>query len=242
MNKTVISVLIAAVIILVVSMFMLNARKEPLVSQTPADTAVDSLHTTPVQTASETAPLAPEQEMTATGRFIPATSDVDTVSIPGNAEESDAVLPKTHIAWTQELQMRQLLEMDPNQLSKFRSDYQKWIGGKLARHANIELTTDEVDLLTEIFMDGTTDFYRHWQPILKEGLEQPGESRDRLALLNAVDPDMMLMLYAIPARQNEITEVVGSERYEKMRSIINAEFQKWFDSLTNKTSTIQQLK
>jgi hypothetical protein len=51
---------------------------------------------------------------------------------------------------------------------------------------------------------------------------------------------MMLMLYAIPARQNEISEVVGSERYEKMHSIVNAEFQKWYDNLTNTTETIQQ--
>ncbi len=135
--------------------------------------------------------------------------------------------------------MRQLLDMDPDQLAKFRADYRDWIGGKLARGAKIELTSEETRQLVEVFMDATMDFCRQWHPILQDGLAQPGESRDRLALLNAVDPDMMLMLYAIPARQNEMSEVLGSERYEKMRSIMNAEFLKWYNALTNDVETIQ---
>jgi len=156
-------------------------------------------------------------------------SEAPTPQMP----ESEATLPKEHIAWSQERQMRQLIEMNPEQLAKFRSDYRDWIGGELARGAKIDLTSYEIQQLSYLFMDSTMDFCMQWHPILKDGLAQPGEARDRLELLNAVDPDMMLMLYAIPARRKEITDLVGAERYEKMKGTVDGAFQEWYQELTN---------
>lgn len=246
MKKIVIALLAGALVIVVVYVFV---TKEPRPTDSrPAPGTASRDAGWPVSRPPEPVPTPPARELPAQkSSQEPAASHTPEAgqgpeAVPSSpaAEESGSVLPKDHIAWSQERQMRELLEMSPDHLAKFRADYREVIGGELAREAKIDLTPDEVERLTDVFMDATIDFCRQWHPILKEGLEQPGKARDRLAMLNAVKPDMLLMLYAIPARQNEISKVVGADRYERMHSVVKGEFQKCYDSLTNKAETIQQ--
>jgi type IV secretory pathway VirB10-like protein len=247
MKKAIVAVLAVVLIIVMVCVVIKKSPDAPPAATSSSQTATNhGDRTEPRLPEAVPVPAEPEPSTHHSLHHPASAHDAEPVHIPASAPsttetaEPNMTLPKDHIAWSQERQMRQLLEMNPEQVTKFRHDYESWIGGKLARGAKIDLTPGEIEQLTEVFMDATMDFCRQWQPILKDALAQPGEARDRLALLNAVDPDMMLMLYAIPARQNEISEVVGAEGYEKMHSLVNAEFQEWYRKLTNSTETIQQ--